>query len=758
MRVEPYGPRDAEFIIVGEAPGAEEYRQGRPFVGPSGELIRNTLKEVGLDPEAIYWTNVVKEYRRGNPTPSTEEINEALPELVAELKAHPAKHVLLVGGTALQALTGKRGGITKVQGTLQEPRKQAAELADKHLIPVVHPAYVLRNRNRATESEFLSVIGAFAHLGKPEEEVEIEWVGEPMDCGALEDDLIDHDRAAIDIEATPYPWWHEKHQLVSAAITFDGHKAYVLDLRPGWGFGSEKYGYNGWLGAWLPQVGKWVMHNGKYDRQVLLAQGIDLTLGFDTMTAQYLIDPNQKKSLEFLSGIHLGLAPYKDVDYKNILEEPIKKVGRMNANDAVRTWRLYEDVYKPKIGADPRLNRLFQFLMIPAINALVELELGGIPIDVDRLEDLAEGLEADLARHTELLAVYAGKPDLNPNSPVQMRRFLYRDLGLPVVSRTTKTKKPALDKDTRAALMPMHPAIRVYDDYKTVSQSITAFINPWREMERDGRLHTSYKPSHVVTGRLSSEKPNFQQVPRDPRFRRLFGGVPGHKVIELDYSQIELRIAAWLADEYEMLRAYSVGEDLHTLTAERVIGDPAARQTGKTLNFGLLYGAGAKKLQKIALGDYGVEMTLPEAEQYHRDFFETYPGLKSWQNMTKAKVHTQKFLDSPIGRRRYFPNIDSMDFGKRIHEENAALNHPVQSMASDLMLFSLTELHRSGFRIFATIHDSVLLLAPADEAEGHALKAKEVMESIPQHIKRKFGVSIAVPIVADYSIGDYWYE
>jgi uracil-DNA glycosylase family 4 len=751
LRVEAFGPTDAEFVIIGEAPGAQEMHEGRPFVGPSGSKLRRALTEVGLDPSVVYMTNVIKNYIPGNPTPTTADINRELPELISELISLPnAQYFLLVGNVALQALTGHRGGITKVQGSLLSPRRQAEALKDKKIMSVVHPAYVLRNENRETNAQFLSVLGAFKALGSDEPDIEIVWVG-TAESWKLKEDLLTHDRAAIDLETTPFPWWHEEHFLISAAITFDGKKVYVLDLRRG-------------RGAVVPPeiLGgtdiKWEMHNGKFDRQVLLAQGIDLELGFDTMTAQYIIDPNQKKSLEFLSGIHLGLPPYKDVDYKNIENEPFEKIGTMNAIDASRTWRLYEEVYKPRISEDTRLNRLFQFLMLPAIDALLELELGGIPIDLDRLGDLEIELEDRKAELVEELRDMTKRPKLNPNSSKQMQQVLFTDLGLPVVKTTPKTGMPSLDKEVRAALMTHHPIIPLFEEYKTVGQRLSTFIRPWGNLQREGYLHTSYKPSHVVTGRLSSEKPNFQQVPREAAFRRLFGGVEDHKVIDLDYSQIELRIAAWLADETEMLRAYEMGVDLHTLTAELVIGDPKARQTGKTLNFALLYGAGPRKLQQIALADYGLEFSMKQAETYHSRFFDTYQGLRGWQAQTQAIARIQKYIDSPIGRRRYFPLIDSPDRGKAMHEERAALNHPVQSFASDLMLLSLTRIHQEGYTVLATIHDSVLLLAPSDVAQDVALEAKRIMERIPEEIYKKFGVDLTVPIEVDYTIGDYWYE
>ncbi|NIN68419.1 MAG: hypothetical protein GTO63_27670, partial [Anaerolineae bacterium] len=186
----------------------------------------------------------------------------------------------------------------------------------------------------------------------------------------------------------------------------------------------------------------------------------------------------------------------------------------------------------------------------------------------------------------------------------------------------------------------------------------------------NNRLHPRYKPTQVVTGRLAAEAPNIQQVPRDPKYRSVFGGVDGLTWVKADLSQIELRLAAWLAQEETMLTAYRGGADLHALTAERVFGvDPStewkpgksARDAGKMLNFSLLYGAYPKKLQLIAYRQYGIQITEKEAEAYRSLFFDSYPRLAAWHFEVKMEVRSAGQIVSPLGRVRVFPEVSSDD-------------------------------------------------------------------------------------------------
>lgn len=755
MIVPPSGPTTAEYAIVGEAPGATEARQGRPFCGPSGELLDATLEKVGLNPDSVYRTNVYKDYRPGNPTPTVEEVNDHLAELAEELASLPnLKYVLAVGNTAMRALTGKSAGITKAQGTLMSPRAAMRDaLADATIMAVVHPAYVLRNNNYQTNATFQQVVGSWVSQGDETAEPEIvliREVGAPFE--ALSRDLRRYKVAAIDIETIPVPWWHEDSRVISVAISFDGQKAYVVDTTQLWAeFLDIMQGR---------ETNMWVMHNGAFDRQYMLSRGVDLPLQFDTMTAQYLIDPESRKDLQYMSGLYLGLPPYKDVDYKHIEDEPWEKVGQMNGVDAVRTYRLGQKLV-PRFKKDERLHMLMYELMLPAIETLLVAEIEGIPIDRERLRSVTEKY-GELVRHAEdslqAYAEQAGMPlPFNPRSTKQLNELVFNRLGLPVM-KTTDTGNPSLDKEVRKRMKGKHPIIAALNDYKVYAQRLSSFLGPWDELERDGRIHTHYKPNHVKSGRLSSEKPNVQQVPRDPDIRSIFGGLPGYKLVVLDYSQLELRLAAHFSQEPTMLKAYREGADLHTLTAEQVLGDADGRQTGKVMNFGLIYGAGWRTFQEIALLQYDMTLSDAEAQRLRDEYFRRYSGLEKWHTIEINRAKMMGYVESPLGRRRYLPNIDNyMDGKARSHDEKVAINHGIQSFGSDLMLLSLTEMRRQGLVVVGTVHDSGMLLAKDEDAETVGAIAKDIMENqIPKMVEETWGVSLSVPLVADLTIADYW--
>jgi DNA polymerase-1 len=270
-----------------------------------------------------------------------------------------------------------------------------------------------------------------------------------------------------------------------------------------------------------------------------------------------------------------------------------------------------------------------------------------------------------------------------------------------------------------------------------------------------GKLHPRYKPLHVVTGRLASENPNIQQVPRDPRFRGVFGGVDGYSWVKVDLSQIELRLAAWTAEETTMLAALDDGHDLHAMTAEAILGDTAKRQTGKALNFSLLYGAYPKKLQEIAARDYGVEMTLEEAEAYHKRFFETYPHLKWWHQDMEASILATGRSESPLGRLRILPDAFSSDRALQNRAVREGINHPIQSFASDLMLMSLVRVNREfpGY-VVATVHDELDLVLPNRDVDHVVPRVVAIMQDTTW--LERWGIDLKVPIIAEATIGRYW--
>lgn len=258
-----------------------------------------------------------------------------------------------------------------------------------------------------------------------------------------------------------------------------------------------------------------------------------------------------------------------------------------------------------------------------------------------------------------------------------------------------------------------------------------------------------------------------QNVPRNSQFRSLFGGEPGMTWVKADYSQIELRLAAWQAEEPTMLQAYQEGLDLHRMTAKMVLGDDSdeARQVGKTLNFGLLYGAGPATLQRIARVNYGVFFDKRQATEYREDFFRAYPALEAWHQTMTVQIQRTGQSRSPLGRVRYLPDakipwdVAAMR-GKKSHATLEGINHPIQSMASDLLLMTLVrvadQVRDSDAQIVAEVHDEIDLLVPHDEVEQLCEYVVSVMEDVTW--LERFGIKLTVPVVVDIETGPYWGE
>jgi DNA polymerase I-like protein with 3'-5' exonuclease and polymerase domains len=593
---------------------------------------------------------------------------------------------------------------------------------------------------------------------------------------------------ALDIETTisPNPWT-DPPQLVSVAVSFDGHTAFV--------FRDDDF-----LEYALLQANPWIMHNGLFDKLMLeLIKGWKVTLHGDTMAMQYLLDPDEPKSLEELSIKYLGLEPYKDVDYKNILDEPFEKVAEMNAEDVRRTFNLYRPLAN-LINADKRLNRVYQWIIMPGINELIQVTLNGLPVDRERFDPLLSSYQAKVQQMRSDLEKFTAAPRVeeypkgwpkpswwrvgkhgkwegkvfNPGSPHQVRHILYDVWSLPILEWTDNEENPQpttgadvlLQLETYHATGPQQEWLLKLREFRKADKVLTSYLQSWPDLwDKDGWLHPRYKPLHVVTGRLSSDQPNVQNIPRDKEFRDLFGGVEGYTWIKADYSQIELRIAAWLAQETLILKAYENEEDLHSLTAKLVLGDETAqaRQVGKTLNFGLLYGAGPATLQRIARSQYSVFLTEEEARYYHAEFFRAYPGLRAWHKQQESLLCSSGIARSPLGRIRYLPkaripwDVEDMR-GHKIGAIHQGLNHPVQSFASDLLMMSLIrlgpKLRQYDAKVVAEVHDEIDVLCPDDMVKLACRDMKEVMEDVSW--LKKFGIKLGVPVVAEIETGTHW--
>lgn len=507
-------------------------------------------------------------------------------------------------------------------------------------------------------------------------------------------------------------------------------------------------------GCW-PDV--MVAHNGKYDQLWALEQfGCTLPVTYDTMLAEHLIDSEGPKGLKTIAAKYLRVADWS-VDVANAASLDKELLYEYAAMDTATT----AGVYYAQQGAVDR--KLLDDLLMPASVALLRAEEAGVGLDREGACRLRDALTREEIELTREISEYG--PAGTPN---EMRRLLYDTLGLPVLERTP-TGHPSVATSVLRRLD--HPVAQAMAKRQGVRKGISAFVRPWLDATSrgDGRLYSTFRLAGTATGRLSSGGAegssgiNLQQIPRDKRYKSLISAAEGYTLIELDYSQIELRVAASLAEEETMIEIYREGGDIHRETALAVSGkadiEKSDRTKAKAVNFGFLYGMGAKSFMEYSRDSYGVIVTLEEAEEARDRFFEKYHGLRPWHKMVKEGALKNGFVKTIFGRVRY---LDGVKYGKGSEKALAlrqAVNTSVQSVASDCMILSLGLIDRLlvtpkyGARIVATVHDSVLLEVPTVRYREIGERAKHIMEHLPL---RHFGVSLEVPLEAGVASGNTW--
>lgn len=541
---------------------------------------------------------------------------------------------------------------------------------------------------------------------------------------------------------------------------------------------------------------KIIFHNGLFDVTCLTHYlKVEVQITFDTMVAAYLLDENRPLGLKDLAKKYCGATDYSEnINWGTKATGPLipawDDLWFYNGQDTDYTLRLYEN-FRERLTLLPRLRRLYTRLMMPALRVLVRLRLNGMWVDRERLVEriqenkrLMQQAEAELLMHVPEEADEGGIPrsKFNIDATRHLRWFFFDYLGMPVVSMTP-TGERQLDKNVISALEESspHPALSALVKYRLRKRYATTYLEKWyRQSTEDGWVYPQYnlagKEEHgeaqtaPVTGRLSG---NYQQIPRDKFLRSIFGAPPGWKFIECDLSQIEVRLVAHAAKDPTLIRIYNEGGDVHRVTAARLLNkepadvQPEERTLSKAVVFGFLYGMQATKFANYARVNYGLVLSKEDALRFRRIFFQTYPAITEWHRRMAATVTERKRVVSPIGRVRRLPNIDSDDEKVVSDVILQAINSPIQGFGSDLMLMALIRLDeevrrvnaRLGYesaKIVFTMHDAIAVIARDEHAEWWAKKMRKIMANPP--LKEWFGVELAVPIDAEYSIGQHWKE
>ncbi len=519
-----------------------------------------------------------------------------------------------------------------------------------------------------------------------------------------------------------------------------------------------------------------VGQHAKFDMNILAncaiggdpANGITVRgIAFDTMLESYVLNSTAiRHDMDSLAKKYLD---YSTVKFEDIAGKGAKQVtfdkihldkaGPYAAEDADVTLRLHQTLFA-QLQAIPSLASVLTDIEMPLVPVLARIERQGALVDSELLRLQSQELGDKMVELEREAIELAGEP-FNLGSPRQLGAILYDKFGLPVLKKTAKGQPSTAEEVLDELAEEGYPLPRVLMQYRSLSKLKSTYTDrlPEQINPRTQRIHTSYGQAVAATGRLSSSDPNLQNIPartaEGRRIRQAFIAPPGYKLLAADYSQIELRIMAHLSGDEGLMNAFRNGLDVHTATAAEVFNvaldqvTSDQRRSAKAINFGLIYGMGAKKLGK----DIGVE--TKQAKAYIDAYFARYPGVRQYMESTRKLAAEQGFVETLFGRRLYLPAINSSRPMERAGAERTAINAPMQGTAADIIKRAMVAvdswLESSGLdaRVILQVHDELVLEVREDLVE-------QVREEIRPYMSN--AAQLDVPLVVDVGVGANWDE
>lgn len=790
-----YGPKGG-LVIVGEAPGVNEVRRGRPFVGDSGALLREVLKACGQDPDEVYYTNTVRCHPAGNKTPGMTAIRACNGRLMDELRDVAPTKILTAGGIAL---TGVLGASAVLPVTKKRGQAQGVSVGDRQvlLVPTIHPALVLRDVNMFPDILFDIQKWLTVDAPLPEPIVDTWVANDFSELAERLEVLAQASVVACDLET--YGFRPTQDALLSigfGVVDFDGNGEAVIvpeEMLP-----SSKV--KRLLAEFLHEVDTtFAFHNAKFDLQFLqhyfgepLGRSVRVA---DTMLLHYLYD--ERPIGRYLGhGLKDIARTWYDVpdyhwDFEAFYaaqkeERDYQALYAYQAKDCVYTARLYFDVRErleeerrddPGVGwFDPVL--VHDTILVPGARAFAQAEYHGTYIDQAFFRSMGSMLETRVSDHLRALELVAGE-GFNPGSPSQVKKYITDTMGDLVRLDVRKgymraaSDEASTDRETLVAMIrlwgeddPRSKVLKHIIDYrnaqKVLQTNVTGLMS---RTDGHSRIRPSFQLAGTATGRLSCREPNFQNIPAYSEYhvREGFAVPPGFVFVEADYSQLELRVAAWLSEDPDLIEVFASGKDIHAEVAVAMFHKPAEeitseeRYMAKRVDFGILYGRSSKALAEGPEMDYyvdnlgGERWTLEQAELYVTRFLEGFPVLRDWMKKTADHAVRDGFVDTPLGRRRRFPYITKAISG---HTRRQAVNTPIQSVASDLCLQALVRINdrapEFGGHLLFSVHDSIALEVPLDQLDKAVPILREEMTS---HLAID---PKGIPFLCDIEVGANW--
>jgi DNA polymerase-1 len=514
-------------------------------------------------------------------------------------------------------------------------------------------------------------------------------------------------------------------------------------------------------------IPKWG-HNLKYDYIMLARSGVQVhPLSFDTMIAEWVINPDSRNlGLKKLAWVRLDRSMNeietligRGKSQITMAEVDIPGAARYAVEDAVVVLML-----KPLLEKDlmkTGSSELFQEMEMPLITVLAGMEMNGIRLDAGYLKEMSARLEKDLEMLEKRIFQAVGH-EFNLNSPKQLSDALFKTLALTPPDRSSKTASGfySTAADVLEFLQKEHQVPAWVLEYREYSKLKSTYVDalPAQVNPVTGRVHTSYNQTGSVTGRIASSDPNLQNIPIRTELgrevRKAFIASPDWSLVAVDYSQIELRVAAHMAEDKSMLEAFRQGADIHRTTAAAIYDirpdqvTDQQRREAKAINFGLIYGMSAYGLTQ------STDLTLAEAEKFVETYFQRFPGIKAYLDRIREQARKQGYVETLLGRKRYFPRLAvTSDYNQRRREEREAINAPIQGTAADIMKMAMLavdgDLKKSALsaRILLQVHDELVLEAPDSEVAETIKLVKSAMEDV---------YSLEIPLTTEAKSGKDW--
>jgi DNA polymerase-1 len=518
-----------------------------------------------------------------------------------------------------------------------------------------------------------------------------------------------------------------------------------------------------------PDIQK-IGHNVKYDAVILARNGLNVRpLSFDTMIAEWLINPiSRNLGLKNLAWVRLNakMTEIEDLigkgrNQRSMAEVAIEAAADYAADDAVIPLRL-----RPQLEdelEERNATKLFHEIEMPLVQVLADMEMAGIDLDIGFLNQMSEELSQRLDTIKTQVFNSVGL-EFNLNSPQQLSEALFERLQLTPPDRTKRTSTGfySTAAGTLEAMKGDHQVVDWVLEYRELSKLKNTYVDalPQQVNPVTGRVHTSYNQAGSVTGRIASSNPNLQNIPirteLGRRVRHAFIAEPGKALLSVDYSQVELRIVAHMSDDETMLAAFKSGQDIHAATAAAIYNEPIdqvskeQRNRAKGVNFGLIYGMSAFGLSRYT------DTTLAEAEDFVKTYFKQFPGVKNYLDGIKTLAADQGYVETLLGRRRYFPGLKTQtNHNIRNREEREAINAPIQGTAADIMKIAMLQvpiaLKEAGLtaKMLLQVHDELVLECPFEELQSTANLVRQVMEN---------AYPLKVPLQTDARSGPNWNE